>query len=132
MPTEIRFELDDERFEEMKTVKETQGRTWAGLFVAGVRELKGSDSNEERLDGLKHDWNKDQRVFPEPGNDRLGSFKGGWTKAEQGEEFGPRALEGLSWHNLGWRLGMIFEDTPTELKEELYQWCVEQQKETQK
>lgn len=132
MAREIRFELDDDQFEEMREIKEEQGRTWAGLFVAGVRELEGSGSSGERLDGLKHDWNKDQRVFPEPGNDRVGSFKAGWTKAENGEEFGPRALEGLSWHNLGWRLGMMFDDTPTVLKEELYQWCVEQQKEMQK
>ncbi|MFA9517208.1 hypothetical protein ACERIT_08325 [Halopenitus sp. H-Gu1] len=132
MAREIRFELADEQFEKMKEVKEDQGRTWAGLFVAGVRMLEESDaiSSGERLDGLKHEWVHDQRVFPRPGNDRLGSFKGGWTKAENGEEFGPRALNGLSWHNLGWRLGMIFEDTPTDLKKELYQWCVEQQRVT--
>jgi hypothetical protein len=131
MAREIRFELDDDQYEEMKEIKDNQGRTWAGLFVAGVRELEGSDASSDRLDGVKHDWNEDQRVFPEPGNDRVGSFKAGWTKAENGEEFGPRALEGLSWHNLGWRLGMIFDDTPTDLKEEIYQWCVEQQKEMQ-
>jgi len=131
MAREIRVELDDDQYEEMKEIKDNQGRTWAGLFVAGVRELEGSDASSDRLDGVKHDWNEDQRVFPEPGNDRVGSFKAGWTKAENGEEFGPRALEGLSWHNLGWRLGMIFDDTPTDLKEEIYQWCVEQQKEMQ-
>ncbi|WP_262174689.1 hypothetical protein [Haloarcula laminariae] len=132
MAREIRFELDDDQYEKMKEIKDEQGRTWAGLFIAGVRELEGSDANEDRLDGLKHDWEKDQRVFPEPGNDRVGSFKAGWTKAENGEEFGPRALEGLSWHNLGWRLGMVFDDTPTDLKEDLYRWCVEQQRETRK
>lgn len=131
MAREIRFELDDAQYERMKEIKEDQGRTWSGLFVAGVRELK-DDSSTERLDGLKHDWGEDQRVYPEPGNDRVGSFKAGWTKAENGEEFGPRALQGLSWHNLGWRLGMIFGETPTEIKEDLYRWCVEQQKETQK
>lgn len=131
MAREIRFELDDAQYEKMKEIKEDQGRTWSGLFVAGVRELK-DDSSTERLDGLKHNWEEDQRVFPEPGNDRVGSFKAGWTKAENGEEFGPRALQGLSWHNLGWRLGMIFGETPTEIKEDLYRWCVEQQKETQK
>jgi len=131
MAREIRVELDDDQYEEMKEIKDNQGRTWAGLFVAGVRELEGSDASSDRLDGVKHDWNEDQRVFPEPGNDRVGSFKAGWTKAENGEEFGPRALEGLSWHILGWRLGMIFDDTPTDLKEEIYQWCVEQQKEMQ-
>ena len=132
MAREIRFELDDDQYEKMKVIKEEQGRTWAGLFVAGVRELEGTSTSSERLDGVKHDWDEDQRVFPEPGNDRVGSFKAGWTKAENGEEFGPRALEGLSWHNLGWRLGMIFDETPTDLKEELYQWCVEQQRTTQK
>jgi len=129
MAREIRFELDDAQYEKMKEIKEDQGRTWSGLFVAGVRELEG-DSSSERLDGLKHDWEEDQRVFPQPGNDRVGSFKAGWTKAENGEEFGPRALQGLSWHNLGWRLGMIFGETPTDIKEDLYRWCVEQQKET--
>jgi hypothetical protein len=128
MAREIRFELDDEQHEQMKKIKQEQGRTWAGLFVAGVGELEDSAANGNRLDGVKHDRDEDQRVFPEPGND--GSFKAGWTKAENGEEFGPRALEGLSWHNLGWRLGMIFGETPTELKEEIYRWCVEQQKET--
>jgi len=131
MAREIRFELDDAQYKKMKEIKEDQGRTWAGLFVAGVRELEGISSSE-RLDGLKHDWEEDQRVFPEPGNDRVGSFKAGWTKAENGEEFGPRALQGLSWHNLGWRLGMIFGETPTDIKEDLYRWCVEQQKVTQR
>jgi len=132
MAREIRFELEDAQFKKMKEVKQAQGRTWAGLFVAGVKELEGGpdDSNNDRLDGLKHDWERDQRVFPEPGNDRIGSFKAGWTKAENGEEFGPRALQGLSWHNLGWRLGMIFDETPTDIKEDLYKWCVKQQKET--
>jgi len=130
MAREIRFELDDAQYEKMKEIKGDQGRTWSGLFVAGVSELEG-DSSSERLDGLKHDWEEDQRVFPEPGNDRVGSFKAGWTKAENGEEFGPRALRGLSWHNLGWRLGMIFGETPTDIKEDLYRWCVEQQKVTQ-
>jgi len=132
MSREIRLELDDEQYEELKEIKDDPGRTWSGLLVAGAMALAGSESGSERLDGLKHDWEEDQRVFPEPGNDRIGSFKAGWTKAEQGEEFGPRALEGLSWHNLGWRLGMIFDETPTELKKELYQWCVEQQKATKK
>lgn len=132
MSKEIRLELDDEQYEELKEIKDDQGRTWSGLLVAGTRALEDSEFDSERLDGLKHDWDEDERVFPEPGNDRIGSFKAGWTKAEQGEEFGPRALEGLSWHNLGWRLGMIFDETPTELKRELYQWSVEQQKATQK
>lgn len=132
MSKEIRHELDDEQYKELKEIKDKQGRTWTGLLVAGARALEGYQSDSERLDGLKHDWEKDQRVFPEPGDDRIGSFKAGWTKAEQGKEFGPRALEGLSWHNLGWRLGMIFGETPTELKQEIYQWCVEQQKETKK
>ncbi|SEH59404.1 hypothetical protein SAMN05192561_11055 [Halopenitus malekzadehii] len=129
---EVRTELDDEVYEMAKQMKEEQGRTWNGLISAALREFANSDSPDERLLGLKHDWDEDQRVFPEPGNDRLGSFKAGWTKAENGQEFGQRALNGLSWHNLGWRLGMLFGETPTELKEELYQWCVQQQKETRK
>lgn len=127
---EIRIDLDDEVHEMAEQIKEEQGRTWNGLITAALKEFADSDSADEQLLGVKHDWDEDQRVFPEPGNDRLGSFKAGWTKAENGEEFGQRALEGLSWHNLGWRLGMIFDETPTELKEELYRWCVEQQKES--
>jgi hypothetical protein len=118
MSKEIQHELDEDQYRELKEIKDNQGRTWTGLLLAGARALEGTEFPDDRLDGLKHDWAEDQRVFPEPGNDRIGSFKAGWTKAEQGVELGSRALEGLSWHNLGWRLGMIFGETPTELEDE--------------
>lgn len=78
-------------------------------------------------DGLTYEPEQDIRVNPEVDGDRLGSFKAGWTKAEDGETFTAETLEQLSWHNLGWRLGTLFGETPTELKAELYDWCVRQQ-----
>lgn len=80
--------------------------------------------------GLTYDEEQDIRVVPDPKDNRLGSFKAGWSEAEKGTEYTEETLQRLSWHNLGWRLGMLFDETPTELKEELYMWCVEQQKET--
>jgi len=78
--------------------------------------------------GLTYDDEQDIRVHPDPEDDRLGAFKAGWTEAQKGEEYNADTLEQLSWHNLGWRLGMLFGETSTELKEELYLWCVSQQK----
>lgn len=74
-------------------------------------------------------FEEDSRVIPEPEDQRLDVFKEGWRKASTGEEYGEHAHEELSWHNLGWRLGKLFGETSIERKNELYHWCVEQQKE---
>ena len=75
-------------------------------------------------------YDADGRVTPDPEDERLAVFKEGWRKAVRGEEYGETAHEKLSWHNLGWRMGTLFGETSTELKDELYMWCVRQQKET--
>ncbi|XVH33889.1 hypothetical protein ACNS7O_18965 (plasmid) [Haloferacaceae archaeon DSL9] len=126
---EVRHELSDEQYKELSQLKDYLGLTWKGLLLAGSKELKETDDQGKpagrRLDGLT--YSKDQRVFPDPKDDRLGSFKAGWTNAENGKEIGSTALDSLSWHNLGWRLGMLFNDASGELKREIYMWCVKRQ-----
>lgn len=54
-------------------------------------------------------------------NRRLGAFKGGWTKAVQGEKYGGVLDAELTWDDLGWRLGKIFGETEEERIEELFE-----------
>jgi hypothetical protein len=70
-----------------------------------------------------------RRVNPDA-NYRRGRFKVGWNDAVDGVKLGANALERLTWENLGWRLGMLFDDASEELKEDLYDWCVTQQVES--
>ncbi|WP_408959586.1 hypothetical protein [Natrinema sp. 74] len=65
---------------------------------------------------------------PDLDSHRLGNFKQGWTCAVEGQEYN-KVLDELKWNNLGWRLGTLFDDTSEEMKEELFEWCVRQQKE---
>lgn len=58
---------------------------------------------------------------------RRGRFKAGWHKATKGESYGSRALNRLTWDNLGWRLGSLFGETDEDLIDEMYDWCVRQQ-----
>ncbi|MFC6906108.1 hypothetical protein [Halalkalicoccus tibetensis] len=58
---------------------------------------------------------------------RLGNFKQGWTRAIEGQQY-ESVLDELKWNNLGWRLGKLFGPTSDELREEMFKWCVEQQK----
>lgn len=74
-------------------------------------------------------YEADDRVIPDPEEERLAVFEEGWRKAVNGDEYGEHAHERLSWHNLGWRLGTLFGETSPELKAELYRWCVRQQQE---
>lgn len=74
-------------------------------------------------------YEEDDRVFPDPDDQRLDVFKEGWRKANQGEEYAENAHKELSWHNLGWRLGKLFGETSNELKDGMYMWCVKQQRE---
>ena len=55
---------------------------------------------------------------------RLGAFKGGWTRAVREERY-DGVLEKLTWHNLGWRMGMLFGEADDERKTALFEWCVE-------
>ena len=72
-----------------------------------------------------------------PGGDRQGAFKRGWTAAvkdlsDHGESSkyseGPPP-ENLTWDNLGYRLGSLFGETDDELRQELFEWCKRKQKE---
>jgi hypothetical protein len=60
---------------------------------------------------------------------RRRNFKQGWTRAVEGQEY-QDVLEELTWNNLGWRLGKMFGETPDDLREEILNWCVEQQNAT--
>lgn len=132
---EVRHKLDDDQHKELSKLKDRLGLTWKGLLLAGAEALAEDDKMDTdsavwRFDGLT--YNKDIRVHPDPKDDRLGAFKAGWTNSEKGEIFNSSTLEQLSWHNLGWRLGMLFEDASGELKREIYMWCVDRQQEAAK
>jgi len=63
-----------------------------------------------------------------PGSDRQAAFKRGWTDADKGAEYIEGTLDELTWHNLGWRLGQLFGETSDESKQEMFEWCKDQQK----
>lgn len=76
---------------------------------------------------------EDDKRQENPGSDRQGAFKRGWGAAVKGEEESSRynadpELTNLTWDNLGYRLGRLFGPTSGELKQELFEWCVAQQK----
>ncbi|UWG49314.1 Uncharacterized protein AArcCO_4139 (plasmid) [Halalkaliarchaeum sp. AArc-CO] len=74
-------------------------------------------------------YEEDDRRDLELGDDEaLSVFLTGWSNANNpdSEDFGENAFRVLSWHNLGYRLGLLFGETPSELKEDMYYWCVEQ------
>ena len=72
----------------------------------------------------------------EPDSDRQGAFKRGWkeaTKSQGDSDVWKRysddpELKTLTWDNLGYRLGSLFGDSTDELKQEMFEWCVEQRK----
>ena len=79
------------------------------------------------------DYDEDHRQ-DDPGPDRQGAFKRGWGAAVKGDDESSRygddpELTNLTWDNLGYRLGRLFGPTSDELKQELFEWCVAQQKE---
>ena len=86
-------------------------------------------------------YTEDIRTVPTDDNTRLPAFKTGWTEAgkkENDDDTIPEkykdepTLDKLTWENLGFRLGTLFGgETPEPLREELYNWCVNQQKETE-
>lgn len=58
---------------------------------------------------------------------RVGAaVKGGDEFSRYGDD---PELTNLTWDNLGYRLGRLFGPTSDELKQELFEWCVAQQKE---
>lgn len=71
-----------------------------------------------------------------PGSDRQGAFKRGWTAAVKDladNEASSKYAEGpppdqLTWDNLGYRVGSIFGETDDDLRQELFEWCKEKQK----
>jgi len=74
-------------------------------------------------------YEEDTRRELEPGNEEaLSVFLTGWSNAvnPDNEDFGEIAFSQLSWRNLGYRLGLLFDETPRPLKEEMYFWCVKQ------
>lgn len=71
----------------------------------------------------------------DPGSDRQGAFKRGWTAAVKdinSDSKSSKYSEGpppeeLTWDNLGYRLGSIFGETDDDLRQELFEWCKEKQ-----
>ena len=71
----------------------------------------------------------------DPGSDRQGAFKRGWTAAVKDLKDGGSSKysegpppEELTWDNLGYRLGSIFGETDDDLRQDLFEWCKKKQK----
>ena len=79
--------------------------------------------------GLSYEVDKRRDPDKDDHNRRLGAFKGGWTKAVQGEHY-DTVLDELTWDNLGWRMGKLFGETEEDRIEEVFEWCVGQLQET--
>ena len=77
------------------------------------------------IEGLEYETDRRQDIT----DGRRRNFKQGWTRAVEGQEY-QDVLEELTWNNLGWRLGKMFGETPDDLREEILNWCVEQQNAT--
>jgi len=78
----------------------------------------------------------DIRTVPTDENTRLPAFKTGWTEAVKHDSIPSKyrenpKLDTLTWENLGFRLGTLFGDSTPEMKEDLYEWCVQQQRESE-
>jgi hypothetical protein len=75
----------------------------------------------------------------DPGSDRQGAFKRGWTAAVKDLDDSKESSkydkspppEKLTWDNLGYRLGSLFDETDDDLRQELFDWCVTKQKREQ-
>lgn len=69
-----------------------------------------------------------------PDSNHLRNFNGGWTEALKDDPDKSKykenpELPNLTWENLGYRLGSLFGETSKDLREELFDWCKEQQAE---
>ena len=60
---------------------------------------------------------------------RQARFRERSRKGAAGEQYGDPSLKELTWDNLGYRLGALFSETGLGLVDELYDWCVRQQRE---
>jgi hypothetical protein len=70
-----------------------------------------------------------QHTEPNETGHRRGQFHRGWAVAiDDSEDYRETTLNRLTWHNLGYRLGKLFGKTSDELIDQMYSWCVEQQK----
>jgi len=67
---------------------------------------------------------------PDRSEHRKARFREGWRKAVAGERYSEATLEELTWDNLGHRLGVLFGETSVARIDELYDWCVEQQRDS--
>ena len=81
------------------------------------------------------DYTEDIRIVPTDDDTRLPAFKTGWTEAVKHDDIPSKyrdnpKLDTLTWENLGFRLGTLFDDSSPEMREELYNWCVQQQRES--
>jgi hypothetical protein len=70
-----------------------------------------------------------------PDSNHLRNFNAGWTEALKDDPDKSKykenpELTNLTWENLGYRLGSLFEETSPELRKELFKWCKEQQAES--
>jgi hypothetical protein len=71
----------------------------------------------------------------DPGSDRQGAFKRGWTAAVKDlsdNDNSSKYTEGppperLTWDTLGYRFGSLFDETDDDLRQELFEWCVKKQ-----
>jgi hypothetical protein len=88
-----------------------------------IGDTWGIEMNELRFD-------RDIRsTDPNETGHRKARFCEGWRKGAVGERYGEESLKELTWDNLGYRLGTLFSDTSPGLVDELYDWCVRQQRE---
>jgi hypothetical protein len=60
---------------------------------------------------------------------RKARFRDGWRTAAEGHCYGEEALRELTWDNLGNRLGALFPAATPRLVDDLYEWCVREQRE---
>ena len=75
------------------------------------------------------DYRRDIRdTDPNKSRHRKARFRAGWRNAAAGDKYTGDTLEDLTWDNLGFRLGSFFGSTKDDLIDELYDWCVEQQR----
>jgi hypothetical protein len=59
---------------------------------------------------------------------RRARFRDGWKNGAEGHEYTAETLQELTWENLGYRLGRLFGETSSDLVDQMYDWCVRQQR----
>jgi len=117
-PLEVVFAPKGGLHEEVKEIDR-------GTFSADDDQTVEASSSPVSYEALTYE--EDVRKIAPDANYRRGRFKVGWNDAVDGKELNEEVLSQLTWENLGWRLGKLFGETSEDLKEDLYEWCVEQQ-----